>query len=168
MTMLASKTALTKLSQGKMPPPPVLQPWEPGKYMIELLDYYLNRHTTLLAQQRLSIDSPAVVVFASNKEQLATQARKIEREIVCMWRHAIATHHKLYLAEAAGVERLTLGNKLSCCVTCRTQLHVSPCDACGTVSYCSETCRIWDWDKGHGRICALLAARNKTQNKETS
>jgi hypothetical protein len=157
MTMLANKTALKKLAQGHMPPPPMLQPWEPGKYMIDIID------ESLTALQRLE----ETLVNNNNKNNnntyrrvLAAHARTVERELLLLWRHAIATHHGLYLADK--VERLPKG--VPCCVQCRATLHVRPCRDCGAVSYCSDACRDYDWTVGqHGRICAMFAAKRKQQ-----
>ena len=168
MTMLASKQALKKLSEGKMPPPPVLQSWEPGQKMIQILDYYINDHTNLFALEqdmetstRQTTATMGQSAVSAHQQQLAWQARLVEREIVLMWRHAIATNHGLYMTEASGVERwLPAGNKkFPCCVQCRASLRVASCPQCHSVYYCGEACRQLDLEKGHGRICALLAAR---------
>ncbi|KAG7366322.1 MYND finger domain containing protein [Nitzschia inconspicua] len=160
MTMLANKQALKKLSEGKMPPPPMLDGWEPGQRMVQILDYYLVEHTTL-SQTTTEEDLEASKSQTGNR-QLATQARMVERELLLIWRHAIACHHGLYRAEKAGVDRLPKSNK-SCCVQCRTSLSIFPCPKCGSVYYCSDACQQYDWDQGqHSRLCALFAAKNKT------
>lgn len=159
MTMLAGKQALKKLSEGKMPPPPMLDGWEPGQYMIRILDYYLEEHTTL-SETSTEKDLEASKTQTGN-QQLASYARMVEREIVLIWRHAIASHHGLYRSEKAQVDRLPKSNQ-TCCVQCRTSLRIFPCPKCGSVFYCSEACQNFDWDQGqHSRLCALFAAKNK-------
>ncbi|KAL3914690.1 MAG: hypothetical protein SGILL_006002, partial [Bacillariaceae sp.] len=167
MTMLANKTALKKLSEGKMPPPPVLQPWEPGQRMLEILDYSLDGPSSSLATST-TIEDLQVRDTNNYRRVLAAQARVVEREVLLLWRHAIASHHRLYSSDAANVERLPKSNA-SCCVTCRTSLHIQPCpNDCGAVSHCSDACREYDWTTGqHSRICALFAAKNKKTQPKT-
>lgn len=162
MTMLANKQALKKLSEGKIPPPPMLEGWEPGQRMVQILDYYLEEHTTLSeTTTEQDLEASATSTTQTGNQQLATHARMVERELVLIWRHAIASHHGLYRAEKARVERLPKSNK-SCCVQCRTSLSIFPCPKCRSVCYCSEACQQYDWDKGgHSRLCALFAAKNK-------
>ena len=98
MTMLASKQALTKLSQGKQPPAPILQWYEPGKRIICILDAYLLDHT----KDEVSMSTTST---GNNNKLLALQARYVERQIVLLWRDAIATNHGLYRdSKKSGIE----------------------------------------------------------------
>lgn len=156
MTMLASQKALKKLSEGKVPPPPVLEGWEPGKEMIKIIDHYLEQCTTL-SKTTSEHDIKAAKSQRGN-EQLATHARIVERELLLVWRHGIATSHRLYSADAAKVDRLPRpSDGKACCIHCRTSLRVRPCAQCDSVYYCGESCRSLDWKNGHGRICAMIA-----------
>jgi hypothetical protein len=160
MTMLASKQALKRLSDGKIPPPPIVQSWEPGQKMVQLLDFYLLEHTKLM--------DPDPTTLTDGNQRLIAQARMIEREILLVWRHAIATNHGLYLAEPSGIEPVswpsTNNTKPSCCVRCRASIRVTPCPKCQSVLYCGTDCRTRDYEKGHSRICDLLAARLSKSN----
>lgn len=107
MTMLASKQALTKLSQGKQPPAPILQWYEPGKRIICILDAYLLDHTNSSDTDHDTMDevSTSTASTGNNNKLLALQARYVERQIVLLWRDAIATNHGLYRdSKKSGIE----------------------------------------------------------------
>jgi hypothetical protein len=182
-TVMGETTIYWRNRLGKYSRCDSLQPWEPGKYMIDIIDESLSALQRLEEETTTEEKEPIKNrnsrgrnnnsnnnSNSNNKSHpyrrvLAAQARMVERELLLLWRHAIATHHGLYLADK--VERLPNAGCCCCFVQCRATLHVKPCRDCGAVYYCSDACRDYDWTVGqHGRICAMLAAKRKQQQDE--
>lgn len=150
ITMLADKNSLKKLDEGKTPPPPTLELWEPGRMIVQLIDASL--------EPLLAANEKEKAPTTGGNQLLAAHIRSVERELLLIWRHAIATHNGLYLVDKAKVERLPKNTRM-CCVQCRTSLRTQPCPNCRSVYYCGEVCRQFDWNKGHSVICAMMAKK---------
>lgn len=103
-----------------------IEPWEPGAFIMELIDYRL---------QKLKEPSMASETRSANTKEgnlpTGNLYRMLEREILRMWSHAIAKHYDVYgEANSQGVIfKEPVGSGSRACHTCHASL-VGPLKHC--------------------------------------
>jgi len=135
----------------------VIEPWEPGSIILEMIDYRLQQLPTSSLAEDVSL-----LKSQQGNMRTGTLYRMLEREILQMWRHSIARHYDCYgetdskgniykpLSENEGDKE-----KPSMCATCHASCAgpLKGCTQCKVVYYCSRTCQKEDWKAGHKEAC---------------
>ena len=157
---LTTKEALDKATAGGENI--VIEPWEPGSIILEMIDYRLQQlPTSSLAEDESLLKSQ------QGNTRTGTLYRMLEREILQMWRHAIAKHYDCYgETDSNGniykplSDKEEDGEKTSMCATCHASLAgpLKCCTQCKVVYYCSRTCQKEDWKAGHKEACKKVNA----------
>lgn len=130
-----------------------LEPWEPGVIILEMIDYRLAQ----LPKITNSIaDDKRLLETQQGNTKTGTLYRMLEREILQMWRHTIATHYEVYgETDHNGAVFEVPAAIINGCATCQAELSgpLKACPQCKAVSYCGRTCQVADWKAGHKQAC---------------
>jgi len=139
-----------------------LAPWQTGAFLLEMMDYRLQQYpskgiaqdTALLQKQRGNLKT-------------GTLYRILERDILLMWRHAVAKQYGVYGKPRNGVGNPAKNDKddaiwkkwiqeQEVCATCQTSTAgpLKMCTRCKSISYCGRNCQVEDWKLGgHKQAC---------------
>lgn len=87
ITMLANQKQLKKLDEGKTPPPPTLDWWEPGVYIIQIVGHYLGEiYQHLVVDDHYSMsDSPANLGKSSPRSGAGAGPHVAARNRFSLW-----------------------------------------------------------------------------------
>jgi MYND finger/SET domain len=131
-----------------------VEPWEPGAIILDMIDCRLDQFATKSMKEDVSF---LAQTQTTGNRKTALLYRIVEREILTMWRHAIAKHYDVYgetNSNGNTIYEPLLTQKDGCCV-CQTALAwpLKSCTRCKSAHYCSKTCQNEDWKAGHKEAC---------------
>jgi SET domain/MYND finger len=133
----------------------LVEPWEPGAIILDMIDFRLDQFPT----KSMKEDKELLAQTQTGNRKTAILYRIVEREILTMWRHAIAKQHDVYGETNSNGNKYEplLTEKDGCCV-CQTALAgpLKSCTRCKAVHYCSKGCQKEDWKAGHKEACHLV------------
>ncbi|CAB9503183.1 expressed unknown protein [Seminavis robusta] len=131
----------------------VVEPFEPGSIILDMIDYRLDQMPTI---------DDDLVSNASGNKKTAILCRMLEREILTMWRHAIAKQYECYgeTSPTTGKKYLPLRGQKEGCAVCQTAFSgpLKSCTRCKAVFYCGRGCQKEDWKAGHKEACKPVSS----------
>lgn len=167
---------------------PYIEPWETGHIWMQMIDMRLKQlpntddvYTTSQKKdynwsQENEKKEEEATTTASPNMITGTRYRMIERELLSLWRHAIAVRYELYEEKKDGNTVLdeyvvdhqqtnknddepkkNLSSFSGSCAVCRATFRIKNCTRCKKVDYCNRMCQIEDWKfGGHNKACKKM------------
>jgi SET domain/MYND finger len=148
--------AMMSLTDAELDPEEqIIEPWEPGSIIMEMIDYRLEDLPTASFQEDQDLLSKQ-----EGNMKTGTLYRMLERELLQLWRHATAKQFEVYgETNSKKVKFEPLAGKGGCAV-CQAVLAgpLKSCTQCKAVSYCSRNCQKEDWKGGHREYCRPVSS----------
>ena len=134
-----------------IPQEPFLANYDPGKMMVQMIDYWLSQLATPSNEHDFNL-----IESQSGNLRMGTYMRMLEREILVKWRHAVCIRHGCYdydgeFEETNVIHVPPMTSK--CCYICKATFYVKKCTRCKVVYYCGVKCQKEHWRQGHKEVC---------------
>lgn len=133
----------------------IIEPWEPGAIIMEMMDHRLEEFPTTSLQE-----DQALLTKQEGNMKTGTLYRMLEREVLQLWRHATAIQFDVYGEKnSQKVKFQPLANKEACAV-CQAVFvgRLKCCTQCKAIYYCSRNCQKEDWRGGHREACRPVSS----------
>lgn len=149
MTFLTDEEDLAASDDG-MGPYISIEPWEPGALILEMIDYRLQE----FEQKSMAVEK-SLAQSQKGNIRTGTLHRMLEREILQMWRHAVAKHYDVYGEPDSQGKIFEPLESEHVCQTCQASLSgpLKSCARCKRAYYCGGMCQKEDWKAGHNLTC---------------